>query len=134
MIELRPPRREDAAAISEAGKRFGLSDETAQDIESWFDNPRMNMADDARVAVQDRQIVGYCDVGDRSGDGKLLWIDVRADAEALEPILAFAEGRARELAKPGGKAKAWSPEHNMEWRALLQARGFGGPSFSHLLE
>lgn len=130
MIELRPPRREDAAAISEVGHRFGLSDETAQDIESWFDNPGMNIEDDARVAVRERTIVGYGDVGDRSGDGKLFWIDVRAEAEALAPILGFAESRAHELAKPGGKVKAWSPEQNAEWRALLEAREFEFASFS----
>ena len=130
MIDLRPPRREDAAAISEVGKRFGLSDETAHDIEAWFDNPAMNIEQDARVAMRDGQIVGYGDVGDRSGDGKLLWIDVRADTVALAPILDFAERRAQELAKPGGKAKVWSPEHNTGWRALLEARGFGFPSFS----
>jgi mycothiol synthase len=130
VIELRPPRREDAAAISEIGESFGHSDETAQDIDAWFDNPGINMEQDARVAVRDGEIVGYGDVGDRSGDGKLLWIDVRAHVEALAPILDFAEGKARQLAKPGGKAKAWSPEQNAEWRALLEARAFVFSSFS----
>jgi mycothiol synthase len=130
VIELRPPASEDAGAISAVSLRFGLSDETVRDIAAWFDMPSMNLEDDARVAVHEGEIVGYGDVGDRSGDGELLWIDVRADTEALGPILDFAEGRARELAKAGAKAKAWSPEHNTEWRALLQARGFGSPSFS----
>lgn len=129
-MELRAPRREDAAAVSDAGIRFGLSDETARDIEAWFDNPVMNMDEDALVAVRDGAIVGYVDVGDRSGDGKILWIDVRADDEALSVLLDFAERRAREKGAEGGKAKAWSPEHNTVWRSLLESRGFVFDSFS----
>jgi mycothiol synthase len=129
-MELRVPRREDAAAVSELGVRFGLSDETPQDIEAWFDNPVMNMDDDARVAVRDGAVVGYADVSDRSGEGRIVWIDVRADDEALPVLLDFAEGRAREKGADGGKAKAWSSEHNAGWRSLLESRGFVFDSFS----
>jgi len=89
-MEFRAPRREDAAAVSQAGIRFGLADETTQDIEAWFDNPVMNMEEDARVAVRDGAIVGYADVGDRSGDGKILWLDIRADDDALPGSFALA--------------------------------------------
>src|SRR4051794_35271925 len=129
-MELRPPRREDAAAVAETGIRFGLSDETPQDIEAWFDNPVMNMGEDARVAVRDDAVVGYADVVDRSGEGKILWIDVRGDDEALPILLDFAERRAREKGAEGGKAKAWSAEHNTAWRSLLESRGFVFDSFS----
>ena len=90
----------------------------------------MNMDEDARVAVRDGAVVGYVDVGDRSGEGKILWIDVRADDEALSVLLDFAEHRASEKGAEGGKAKAWSPEHNTGWRNLLESRGFVFDSFS----
>jgi mycothiol synthase len=130
VTELRPPRRDDAAAVSEAGARFGISDETAQDIEAWFANPVMNMERDARVAVRDGAIAGYADVSDRTGEGKILWIDIRADEDALGALLDFAERRVVDLATPGGKAKAWSPEQNAVWRSLLESRGFVFNSYS----
>ncbi len=129
-MELRAPRREDAAAVSQAGIRFGLADETTQDIEAWFDNPVMNMDEDARVAVRDDAIIGYADVSDRSGVGKLIWIDVRADDDALPGLLDFAERRARAKGARGGKAKVWSPQHNAVWQSLLESRGFVFDSFS----
>jgi mycothiol synthase len=129
-VELRPPALEDAAAVSEVSHRFGISDETARDIASWFDNPAMNMERDARVAVLDGKIVGYVDVGDRSGDGKLLWIDVRSDDVALEPLLDFAVSRAADLGAEGGRAKAWSPEQNDAWRSTLESKGFVFDSYS----
>ena len=52
VLELRSPRREDVPAIAEAGHRFGLQDETAQDVEMWFDLPSIDMERNARVAVE----------------------------------------------------------------------------------
>jgi mycothiol synthase len=124
VIELRPPAREDAAAVARATVRFGLDDETARDIQAWFDMPSMKLDTDARVAVRNGSIVGYGDVGDRSGDGKILWLDARADVGAMPVLLDFLEGRARELATEGAKLKAWSPEPNVDWRAVLEARGY----------
>jgi mycothiol synthase len=129
-MELRPPTKADAAAIVQATHRFGFPDETVADIEAWFENPALKIEQDARVALRDRSVVGYADIGDRSGDGKVLWIDVRADSEAMATLLDFAEGRARELATPGGKMKIWSPEENATWRDLIESRGYGFDHFS----
>src|SRR5262245_59401168 len=123
-MELRPPRREDAVEIADVGRRFGVEDESERDIESWFDMDRLDMEKDARVALGQGSIAGYADVGDRSGDGKVLWLDVRAEPAAMPALLDFAEHRARELASGGGKMKAWSPEQNAEWRRLLESREY----------
>jgi mycothiol synthase len=123
-MELRPPTRADAEAIAEVSIRFGLSDETPQDIEAWFEMPSMELERDARVALRDGTIVGYGDLGDRSGDGKVLWLDVRAEAEALPSLLDFLEARAAECAALGAKAKVWAPEQNDEARGEIESRGF----------
>jgi mycothiol synthase len=123
-MELRPPRKEDAPAIVEVTHRWGFPDETAADIEMWFEMPSIDLERNGRVALRGDTVVGYGDIGDRSGDGKLLWLDAKGDSDALPVVLDFLEGRARELATEGAKLKAWSPEQNAEWRALLEARGY----------
>jgi mycothiol synthase len=130
VIDLRPPTRDDAVAVAEASLRFGLSDETAQDVESWFDLPSTNLERDARVAVRDGSIIGYGDVGDRTGDGKVLWLDIRAEDDALPQLLDFLEARAADLASEGAKAKVWSPEGNERLRSLIESRGYGFDHYS----
>jgi len=129
-VVLRPPRREDAEAIAEVGRRFGLEDELAGDVEIWFDMPSIDMERNARVAVEDDAVVGYADVGDRTGDGKLLWLDLRAQPAEMPALLDFLEARSRELAAEDAKIKAWSPEENDAWRALLESRGYQLDNYS----
>ena len=93
-------------------------------IEAWFDLPSNDLENDARVAIVDGQVVGYGDVGDASSGGKMLWLDVRTGRDAAPPLLDWVERRAREKAVEGAKLKAWSPEENAEWRALLESKGF----------
>jgi mycothiol synthase len=123
-LELRPPSREDAPAIVEAAHRFGFPDETANDVEAWFDVPSHDLEQDARAAMLDGTVVGYGDVSDASSEGKILWADVRAEGEAAQALLDFVEDRARELASKEARIKIWSPEQNAEWRALIESRGY----------
>lgn len=69
-------------------------------------------------------MIGYADVGDGSSDGRILWLDVRAQGDAVPALLDFVQQRAREKAAPEARMKVWAPEANAEWRALLEARGF----------
>jgi len=128
-VELRAPRREDVVAIVEASRRFGM-EETEQDVAVWFDMPSIDMDRNARVAVENGAVVGYADVGDRSGDGKMLWLDVKAEPAAMSALLDFLEARTSQLAAEGAKIKAWSPEENSAWRALLESRGYALDSYS----
>jgi hypothetical protein len=132
-MELRPPRREDAPAIVAATHRFGFAGETVADILAWFDVPSNDLERDGRVAVVDGSVIGYADVGDRSRDGKILWLDVRAQGEAVPVLFDWVEQRARELATDRARMKAWSPEANADWRALLESRGFEFDHYSFRL-
>jgi mycothiol synthase len=126
-VELRPPRREDAPAIADVSRAWGLRDETQAGVEAWFDVPSFDPEHDARVALVDGAVVGWGDVSDASREGKFLWTDVRTDSQhwdAAPVLLDFVEERARALAAPGGMIKAWSPEHADEWRALLESRAY----------
>jgi mycothiol synthase len=131
-MELRPPRREDAPAIAEVARRFGLGEqpETPADVENWFDIPSNDLERNARVAVRDGSVVGYGDVGDAYKSGKLLWLDVRAEAESAVLLLDFVERRAMQLAAAGAKLKIWSPEGNTQWRALVESRGYAFDRYS----
>ena len=123
-MELRPPTKDDAPAIVAVARPFGLSDESVADVEAWFDLPSNDLENDARVAIVEGQVVGYGDVGDASSGGKMLWLDVRTGRDAAPLVLDWVERRAREKAVEGAKLKAWSPEENAEWRALLESKGF----------
>ena len=129
-VELRPPRREDAAAIAAAvsafGRATGADEETPEEVEAWLDTPSLDIERNARIALVSETVVGYADLGDPAEEGRFVWTDVRVDPahpEASRALLDFAEERARELA-PAGLIKAWSPEQAADWRSLLESRGF----------
>jgi mycothiol synthase len=128
-VELRPPRREDAAAIAAALNEFSLAldtdPDTPEEVESWLDLPSLDLERDVRIALADRTIVGYGEGS--SAEGRFLWADVRANpahADASLALLDFVEARARELAAPGGMIKAWAPEKATAWRSLLESQGY----------
>ncbi|HEX9415851.1 MAG TPA: GNAT family N-acetyltransferase [Gaiellaceae bacterium] len=130
-IVLRPPQREDAASVAEVAGRFGQAygadHESASDIETWFDDPGLDLEHDARVAVTDDGIVGYADISDAAHEGKLLWVDLRVDPahSDVEPtLLGFVEQRAPVLARPGARIKIWAPENAESLRGLLESRGY----------
>jgi mycothiol synthase len=136
-VELRPPRREDAAAIAVAferfGRTYGADAESAADLETWFGNPGLDMESDARVATAGRRIVGYGDASDGARDGRFVYLDVRVDpahrAEAAPALMDFVEHRAGELAASGGVVKAWAPESAKDLRGLIESRGYAFDSY-----
>ncbi len=136
-IELRPPKREDAADVADALNRFsrafGMPEETTSGIENWFAAPSADIENDARVAVLDGEIVGYADVSDSTREGRFLWIDTGFDPahpDVVAPLLDFTEERARQLAAPGGAIRAGAPEPAAGLRKLLESRGFAFHHFS----
>ncbi len=133
-VELRPPRREDAADIADALNAFNrpadFDLDMVEEIETWLSMPSFDVENDARVALACGHIVGYADAGSR--DHKTAWLDVRADPaypEAPPALLDFAEGRGRELA-PSGLLKVWAPEKAAASRELLEQRGYGFHHYS----
>jgi mycothiol synthase len=130
-VELRPPQRDDAAEIAAALNEFnrpaGFELDTPEEVEVWLNIPSIDFERDARVALVDGRIVGYSEASDPSGEGKFVYMDVRADPVHLEAGVAlfdFAEEHARELAQPGGRVKLWTPEGAAAWRRFLESRGY----------
>jgi len=134
-VDLRPPRREDAASVSEAvgrfGRAFGSEQESTSDIEAWFDDPGIDLEHDARVAVAGGEVVGYADISDAAHEGKLLWVDLRVDPahpDAELALLDFVEDRSSALARFRARIKACAPEPAERLRSLFESRGY---SFDH---
>jgi mycothiol synthase len=130
-VELRPPVREDAAAIAEALNEFnrpaGFDLDSAEEVAVWLEFPSFDLAKDVRVAVDGGRIVGYAEAVQLAGDAKLVFGDVRAGPEhgdASAALLGFVEARARELASPGGRLRIWTAERAEAARQLLEKRGF----------
>ena len=130
-VELRPPRRDDAHAIAAALNAFnrpaGFDLDTPEEVGVWLELPSIDFERDARVGFVDGRIVGYSEASDPSGEGKFVYMDVRADPahpEAGAALFDFAEEHARELAVPGGRVKLWTPEGAAAWRRFLESRGY----------
>lgn len=130
-VELRPPARADAAAISEALNAFNRPAEapldSPEDVLNWLDMPALDAERDMRVALVEGHIVGYGEACDISGNGRNLVGDIRADPahpEASAALLGFVEERAREQVEDGGKLMIWVPEKAEATAGLLESRDF----------
>jgi mycothiol synthase len=130
-VELRPPLLEDAAAIADALNEFnrpaGFDLDTSEEVGVWLELPSIDFEQDARIALVDGRIVGYSEASDSSGEGKFVYMEVRADPacpEAGVALFDFAEDHARELAAQGGKLKIWTPEGAVKWRDVIESRGY----------
>jgi mycothiol synthase len=130
-VELRPPVREDAAAIAEALNEFnrpvGFDLDSPEEVTVWLEFPSFDLAKDVRVAVDGGKIVGYAEAVQLKGDDKLVFGDVRAGpqhGDASAALLDFVQKRARELASPGGRLRIWTAERAEAARQLLEAHGF----------
>lgn len=135
-VELRPPRREDAAAIAAAlnefNRPFDFEVDSPEEVAVWLEFPSLDLERDARVALVEGEIAGYSEATDLDGEGRFVFVDVRADPAhpgATAALLDFAEKRARELA-PQGKIRLWTAEKAKAWRSLLEGRGYGFHRYS----
>ena len=114
-------------ALNEFNRRAGFDLDTPEEVDVWLDLPSIDFERDARVALVEGRIVGYSEASDPSGEGKLVYMEVRADPAHPEAGLAlfdFAEEHARELSAPGGRVKLWTPEGAQAWRRFLESRGY----------
>ena len=133
-VELRPPVRDDAAAIAAALNEFnrpiGFDLDSADEVAVWLEFPSFDLERDVRVALVDGRIAGYSEATDLGGDGRLVFADVRAThPEASAALLDFVEARARELA-PNGRIRIWTAEKAQPWRQVLEARGYEQQRYS----
>jgi mycothiol synthase len=129
-VELRPPVREDAAAIADALNEFnrpaGFDLDSPEEVGVWLEFPSFDLEQDVRVAVEAGKIVGYAEAVQLPDDEKLVFADVRAGpqhGDASAALLDFVERRARELAG-GGRLRIWTAERADAWRKFLESHGF----------
>jgi hypothetical protein len=118
-VELCPPVREDAAAISAALNEFNVSAgfdlDSPEEVAVGLEFPSFDLDRNTRVALVDGRIAGYSEAYDPGGDGRFVFADVRAaNPDASAALLDFVEEHAREIA-PGGKIRLWTTERAAAW-------------------
>jgi mycothiol synthase len=129
-IELRPPRADEAEAVTQLIAACDIAEYGAPDIElddvlvEWR-RPGFDLEQDAVVAVEDGRIAGYSAVT-RSGH-----VDVYVDPEQLgrgigSRLLAWSEERAAERLTPGQSLLLGQPvaSVNSAARSLLESAGY----------
>ena len=128
-VELRSPRKEDAPAIAVALNEFnrpvGFDLNSAEEVAVWLEFPSLDLAQDARVAVEDGHITGYAEAVRLPDDENLVFADVRAGpqhTDASATLLDFVEQRSREL--EAGRLRIWTAERAEAWRQFLESHGF----------
>jgi mycothiol synthase len=132
-LELRAPRRDEAAAIASVLNEHsraltGRDDVTAEDVAYWFDEPGLDPERDMRVAVApDGGLVGYADLGGGEEDGEPVWIDLRlrpGAAAAGPSLLAAIEQNAIRRGAPPRRLRAIAHAGEAALRELFMAAGY----------
>jgi mycothiol synthase len=132
-MKLRPPTLADAEAVAAVLNGvtmalYGSPEVSAKEMRLWFDAPDFDLERDAVVAeADDGSILGYGDLSDPSRVGRVIWIDAQARlgaSDVANAILDELEARAEERLAPQGRLKAFVPEKNTAYAAVVEARGY----------
>jgi mycothiol synthase len=132
-LEVRVPRREEAAAIAAVLNEHshvltGRDEVTVDDIAYWFDEPGLDPERDMRVAaISDGTLVAYADLGGGEEDGEPVWIDLRVRPEwdrAAAPLLAAMEAGAVLRGAPPRRLRAVAQADDAGLRALFATAGY----------
>lgn len=136
-ITLRPPRLDDAEAVTELFNRraralYGTDDSAVDDVKRWWTMPATDPEQDARLAeLASGEIVAYADVYDDAKLHTRFYFDLRQDSRPMpragERLVEWLERRARELASrahPPVLARADVAAEDEAVRALFQAAGY----------
>ena len=132
-MKLRPPTLADAEAVAAllndvTMALYGSPEVSAKEMRLWFDAPDFDLERDAVVAeADDGSIMGYGDLSDPSRVGRVIWIDAQTRlgaSEITDAILDELEPRAEERLAPRGRLKAFVPERNTAYAAVVEARGY----------
>jgi mycothiol synthase len=130
VAELRPPERHEADAVTELIAAsdvadYGAPDIDPDDVRTAWRRPGFRLEDDAVVAVEDAQLVGYAAL---MRDG---FVDAYVHPEARgrgigSRLVDWSEHRAAERLEPGGSVTLGQaiPSVNVGARSLLESRGY----------
>jgi mycothiol synthase len=129
-VELRPPRRDEAADIAELANRvsdelFGERDETETTVRQWLTAPELDPEEDICVAVAaDGSLLGYADIAPHPEPK--YWLDVRvpmsAGDEVREALVAWAEERAGE--RGAALVRAFAYDRDKPEKDTLERHGY----------
>jgi ribosomal protein S18 acetylase RimI-like enzyme len=131
-LALRSPTVEDASKIADvlnahSRSNGGIAGETSESIARWFELETVSPADDAFLALEGGQIVGYADANLPADTGGVVHLDVRVPGrreDAVEVLLEAVERRAAELGGPEARLRAPALEADGAYRACLARHGF----------
>jgi mycothiol synthase len=140
-VALRAPTFEDVPAIvallDAAADSTGLGVTTDADVRSWFTTPTFDVENNFRVAVAgDGRLVAYADLTDPGDEHTAFFLDLRVppterDAGGAEALVAWAEGRAAELATGEAQISQGILTPNEYGRGLLERNGFAPIRYSY---
>ncbi len=128
-VELRPPRTDELAEISElanrvSGELFGQRDETETTVGLWLTAPELDREHDIRVAVSDGALVGYADISPHPEPK--FWLDLRipmsAGSEVRDALIAWGEARAR--TRGAALIRAFAYEQDEPEKQALERHGY----------
>jgi len=128
-IELRPPRLDEVAALTELINRdaielYGAPEESEESMRMWLIGPKLNPETDARVAVADGSLRGYVDLD--SDPHPIYWADLRvppAESEDVRVALTeWVEGRVSE--REGDLLRFHAASVDNRLKRLLESRGY----------
>lgn len=121
---IRRPEPGDAAAVADllnalGRELYGSVDVAEVEVARWWNDPKV----EAWVAARDGQILSYADLGVHN-EGTRLWIDLRRGAGGEEKLLATAEARARDVAKPDSVLRTVAAAPDDVTRGIFERSGY----------
>jgi mycothiol synthase len=131
--ELAVPTVADAAAIAAAINArslalHGTTDESADQVATWFALPFLDPGADMRIAVGADGVEGYVDVSGPEDGSPKAWLDLRVApgrVETLSLLYAWAWQRAEERVGTGGVVQVSVDAEDVLLLELLEREGFG---------
>lgn len=142
-LELRSPRRDEAAAIASVLNEHSRAltscdDVTVDEIAYWFDEPGLDPKRDMRVAAtSDGTLVAYADLGGGEEDGEPVWIDLRVRPgwdRAAAPLLAAIEAGAVLRGAPPRRLRAAAHADDTPLHELFAEAGYDAVRAGYRME
>jgi mycothiol synthase len=122
-VQLRPPSENDVGVVSELMSAAWEEPVAATLVRLIWASPRMNVARDARIAVEPAGgPTGFVQIEQQGEAGEKLWMYVAG--EPLVALLDWGEARAQALAREGGRIFSGAVSGNAGLIEALEQRGF----------
>jgi mycothiol synthase len=130
VIDLRTPTLDDIPELTEFFARLeesGGRGESEDEIRHLLTTPLFDVEADFRIAFEDGQIVGWCDVWDQNKAHERLFLDPRASRDAFrvyETLFDWGLERCRAVAADGAVCRAAGTSEDEAFAGEVKKRGF----------